>query len=295
MKDKIDTDTKVLGLIGNPVEDSLSPKLQNRAIDELGLNYRYFAFPVEEGSVKEAVTGARALGLKGLNVTVPHKEKTAELADELTDAAEAIGAVNTVLFRENGGILGDNTDWTGFLESLKLRDSNPEGQSCLVFGAGGGARGVVYGLIQGGAKEIMVANRTYERAKKLVKDMKDLEADAELAARSLDEEELEGSVEAADLIVNATSVGMGDSRGKSIWNRTECFQAGQLVYDLIYNPRPTKFLKLAGGQGAETVGGLDMLILQGLASLKKWTGKEFSAGELLTVLRKELSGLCNSR
>lgn len=286
---RIDTETKVLGLIGNPVEESLSPGLQNRAIADLNLNYRYFAFRVEAGSVAEAIRGARGLGLSGLNVTAPHKKRAAELTDQLSDPAENIGAVNTVLFQEDGKIFGDNTDWTGFVESLRYHDFDPENAQSLVFGAGGAARGVVYGLLKAGAEKITIANRTFGRAKQLAAEMKGLVAGTEITARPLKEEELLGPVKSADLVVNSTSVGSGGTRGQSIWKRKESFHENQVVYDLIYQPERTKFLKMARSQGAKTINGLDMLILQGLESLKRWTGKDFD-DQLVGRLRRCLKG-----
>jgi shikimate dehydrogenase len=292
---RIDTETKVLGLIGNPVKESLSPELQNRAIAELNLNYRYFAFRVEEGSVADAIHGAKALGLSGLNVTVPHKKRAAELADRLSDPAEKIGAVNTVLFQEDSEIFGDNTDWTGFVESLRHHDFDPENAETLVFGAGGAARGVVYGLLKAGAGKITITNRTFSRAKKLAAEMKGLFSGIEITALPLKEEELLDPVKSADLVVNSTPVGSGGTKGQSIWERKESFHGNQVVYDLIYRPERTKFLEMARNQGAKTINGLDMLILQGLESLKKWTGEEFLTGKLIKVLRRELGGLCKSR
>jgi len=292
---RIDTETEVLGLIGNPVEASLSPELQNRAIAELNLNYRYFAFRVEAGSVADVIHGAKALGLSGLNVTVPHKRRVAELADRLSGPAEKIGAVNTVLFQENGEIFGDNTDWTGFLESLRYHDFDPGNAETLVFGAGGAARGVVYGLLKAGAGKITIANRTLDRAKKLSAEMRELFSKTEINAVPLKEKELGGLVGKADLIVNSTPVGSGSTEGQSIWGRKESFHRNQVVYDLIYQPERTKFLEMARGQGAKAINGLDMLILQGLESLKQWTGKEFSVNTLLEVLRGELRGSRDSR
>ncbi|MEF8798931.1 MAG: shikimate dehydrogenase, partial [Candidatus Bipolaricaulota bacterium] len=229
---RINPETRVLGLIGNPVKDSLSPKLQNRAIKELGLNYRYFAFRVEVGGVDRAVAGAKELGFRGLNVTVPHKRRVTELMDELSGSATSIGAVNTIIFNKNGNLLGDNTDWRGFVKSLEIRGFDPKDKTCLVFGAGGGARGVVYGLIREGAGEVVVANRTVERAEKLVKDMKSVSGGANLISVSLSADTLAGDVKAADLVVNATSVGMGSTKGESIWKDSESFHEDQLVYDL---------------------------------------------------------------
>ena len=286
----IDTETKLLGLIGDPVKDSLSPKFQNLALEKLDLNYRYFAFPTEKEKVASVVRGARDLGVEGLNVTVPHKEEVGELMDELSRSAGTVDAVNTIVFQNDGSLKGENTDWLGFIRSLKLHDFNPEGKGCLVFGAGGGAAGVIYGLIREGADRIVVVNRTEARARSMVKRMSGISPGVDLDARPLSGYDLGRRVEEADLVVNATSVGMGDTSGQAIWEEPENFGSEQLIYDLVYNPYPTKFLELAGNAGAKTVDGLDMLILQGLESLKLWTGEEFDMELMLADLREELRG-----
>lgn len=285
---EINSSTKVLGLIGDPVSDSLSPRLQNRAIDKLELDYRYFAFPVEEEGVKEAVIGAKSLGLKGLNVTVPHKKTAVEYMDNLSRAARIMGAVNTITFSEEGEIEGNNTDWEGFLKSLELHGFDPESKRCLVFGAGGAAAGVVYGLVRKGARNIVIVNRTESKGVDLARKMEGLSPGVELDVRPLTGSDIETRIERSELVVNATSVGMGSTEGRAIWGDEGGFHSGQLVYDLIYNPSPTKFLELAGDRGANTIDGLDMLILQGLESLKKWTGEEFESGEAVDELRRYL-------
>ncbi|MCF7889705.1 shikimate dehydrogenase [Candidatus Bipolaricaulota bacterium] len=285
---EIDSSTKVLGLIGDPVSGSLSPRLQNRAIDRLGLDYRYFAFPVKEGRVNEAVIGAKELGLKGLNVTVPHKKTVVEYTDNLSRAARVMGAINTITFAEEGEIEGDNTDWKGFLKSLELHEFDPEGKRCLVFGAGGAASGVVYGLVRRGARRIVIVNRTESKGVDLARKMEGLSLGVDLDVRPLTGSDIGKRIERSDLVVNATSVGMGATEGEAVWEDGDGFHSGQLVYDLIYNPSPTKFLKLADDGGADTIDGLDMLILQGLESLKKWTGEEFESGEKVDELRRYL-------
>ncbi|MBS3787951.1 shikimate dehydrogenase [Candidatus Bipolaricaulota bacterium] len=284
----VTTTTKVLGLIGDPVSNSLSPRLQNWAIDRLGLDYRYFAFPVKVGAVKEAVIGARELGLKGLNVTVPHKKAAVEYVDCLSRAARVTGAVNTIKFGEGEKIEGDNTDWQGFLKSLELHDFDPDGKKCLVFGAGGAAAGVVYGLVRKGVQNIVIVNRTEAKGVELARKMEGLSPGVDLAARPLAGSDIGERIECSDLVVNATSVGTGSTRGEAIWDDASDFHSEQIVYDLIYNPSPTKLLKLAAESGATTIDGLDMLILQGLESLKSWTGEEFVSGETVDELRQYL-------
>lgn len=285
---KIDNSTKVLGLIGNPVEDSLSPRLHNRAIKKLGLDYRYFAFKVNKGSVDKAIVGARELGLKGLNITVPHKETAVEYMEDLSRSARVMGAINTVTFNDDGGIEGSNTDWRGFLKSLELHEFDPEGQSCLVFGAGGAAAGVVYGLVRKGAKRIIIVNRTEAKGVELEGKVEGLSPGVNLEVRPLSGSDIGKKVDRSDLVVNATSVGMGKKSGQTVWEGAGSFHSGQLVYDLVYKPSPTEFLKLAGKAGANTIGGLDMLIIQGLESLKKWTGEDFRPGEFVPELREYL-------
>ncbi len=285
---EIDASTKVLGLIGDPVSGSLSPRLQNWAIDRLGLDYRYFAFSVREGAVKEAIIGAKKLGLKGLNVTVPHKKTVVEYMDSLSRAAKVTGAINTIMFNRGEEVDGDNTDWKGFLKSLELHEFDPEGKICLVFGAGGAAAGVVYGLVRRGARKIVIVNRTEEKGVELVRKVEGLSPGVNLEVHPLSGSDIQKKVDRSDLVINATSVGMESMEGETIWGDVRSFHSGQLVYDLIYNPSPSKFLKLADDAGASTIDGLDMLILQGLESLKKWTGEKFESGEMVDELREYL-------
>ncbi len=285
---EIDASTKVLGLIGDRVRDSLSPRLQNWTIERLGLNYRYFAFPVKEGAVGDAIKGAKELGIEGLNVTVPYKKTVVEYMDELSRAARVMGAVNTVTFDQKEKLEGDNTDWKGFLQSLDFHNFDPEGRKCLVFGAGGAAAGVVYGLVRKGVKEIVIVNRTEARAVELAGKIEGLSPGVELEARPLTGSDIKKKVERSELVVNATSLGTGSTEGEAIWEDGTSFHSGQLVYDLIYNPSPTKFLGLASDAGAETIDGLDMLIFQGLESLKEWTGEELESRESVEELRQYL-------
>ena len=282
---KIDGTTKVLGLIGDPVSGSLSPKFQNWTIERLGLDYCYVPFPVRSGGVTEALGGARELGIKGLNVTAPHKEKAANQMDELSPAAEMTGAVNTVIFEDDGRLIGDNTDWRGFIESLRQRGFSPSNKSCLVFGAGGGAAGVLFGLIREGADKVVVVNRTLRKAEELVAKMGGISPGVDLESCRLSGPGLEEKISAAELIVNATSVGMGDTRGRSVLEDEACLQSGQVVFDLIYNPHPTELLEQAARSGAIPMGGLDMLILQGLKSLEIWTGAEIDTRKILPEIR----------
>jgi len=289
-KTEIDAETETLGLIGNPVDHSLSPPLHNWLIERLDWNYAYLAFRVEGGRVEEALRGARALGFAGLNVTIPHKEAAARAVDELSEASRATGAVNTVIFSE-GKLRGHTTDPEGFLSSLKLRGFRPRGKKALLFGAGGAAAAVAYGLLRAGVSRLIVCNRTLERAEKLVERLEKRSSGIELEAVGLEEGQVGRLVRDSRLVINATPLGMGADRGKAVWGEVDDFGSDQLVYDLVYNPRRTEFLKLAERGGAEIVGGLDMLILQGVESLGLWTGREIEAERYLPELRSLLRGL----
>lgn len=286
---KINPHTKLLGLIGDPVSHSLSPKLHNYVIKKLGLNYRYLAFSVNSGDLSSATSGARALGVKGLNVTVPHKVSVVREVDELTEAGEATSAVNTLIFKENDLLIGDNTDWLGFIDALRVNDFDPAGKHCLVFGAGGAARAVVYGLARAGSKQIFVVNRTVANAEELVEELQAYSGSTELGYMGLEDFSFGKEMLDYELVVNATSVGLEDNH-RSLWREKPVLNPDQLVFDLIYNPFPTQFLKVASQAGAKVVGGMDMLILQGLRSLQLWTGAELDREEALAELKKYLGG-----
>ncbi|MBS3812866.1 shikimate dehydrogenase [Candidatus Bipolaricaulota bacterium] len=285
---EIDASTKLLGLIGNPVGGSLSPKLHNHLIQQMGMNYCYLAFSVEREDLAAAIEGARALGVNGLNVTIPYKVDVFREMDGVSESAEAISAVNTIVFKEDGELYGDNTDWRGFLKSLEVNGFHPGGKRCLVFGAGGAARAVLYGLVRAGAESVLVANRTASKARELVEELEGSGEDTELNSAGLSRLPSRSKLAEYDLFVNATSVGSGELTRESVWEPGFYSCGDQVFFDLIYNPDPTKFLRTAANRGAKTIGGLDMLILQGLESLRIWTDVEFDRRKALSELREIL-------
>lgn len=265
----IDAQTRLLGLIGDPVAHSLSPALQGLLIERLGLNYRYLAFRVRPEDLAPAVEGLRALGAVGFNVTVPHKEAIIPLLDALSDEAQALGAVNAVANRD-GELIGHNTDWKGFLRPLQDRGIGLQSQAAVVLGAGGAAAAAGYALARAGAARITLANRTMERARALARRLRRLEL-LEVELVPWEARALRRALEAASLLVHATPVGM--------WPHTEgipldpsALHGALTVYDLVYNPLETRLLREAKRRGARTLGGLDMLIHQGLEALRLWTG-----------------------
>ena len=262
--------TKLIGLIGWPVEHSLSPAMHNAAFATLGLDYCYVPLPVAPGRLKEAVEGLRALSFVGANVTVPHKEAVMAYLDEVVPEARAIGAINTIVV-QNERLIGYNTDWRGFLAALREGGFAPEGKRAVVLGAGGAARAVVYALGKAGA-EIAILNRTLSRAEALVKDLSPLFPLISLIPLPLTEETLLEQAAAAHLLVNATPLGMWPKIDESPWPESLAFSGHLTVFDLVYNPRRTKLLEQAEAAGAKAIGGLGMLVHQGAEAFRLWTG-----------------------
>ena len=257
--------TVLVGVIGFPIAHSLSPRLHNAAFAQLGLDWVSVAFPVAPGRAAAALAGARELGIRGLSVTMPHKEDAAVAVAGRTATAERLGAVNCVVDTD-GGWSGDNTDGAGFVAALARGGRFvPDGRRCLVVGAGGAARAVVAALGDAGASEVVVVNRTPDRAS--------------TAARLAGPAGRVGTAEEAagcDLVVNATPVGMGDvGAGTDGWPVDPALLGpGQVVVDLVYHPPVTAWLAAAADRGATTANGLGMLVHQAALQVERWTGRE---------------------
>lgn len=261
-----------IGLIGWPVGHSLSPAMQNAAFAALGMDWEYILLPVPPGEVGAAVRRLAARGFRGANVTVPHKEAVMPYLSHVTEAARAIGAVNTIVVEEDGTLLGENTDWTGFLAALREAGFEPEGRRALILGAGGAARAVAYALARSGAHAV-VLNRTLERAEALVRDLGPATPRGLLEAGPLEPTALIREARRADLLVNATSVGMWPRADESPWPDGLPIPAHLVVMDLVYRPLETKLLRQAREAGARTVDGLGMLVHQGARAFECWTGR----------------------
>lgn len=265
----------LVGVIGSPVAHSLSPLLHNTAFDALGLaaTWRSFAFEVPSGQAAAALDAMRGADITGLSVTMPHKADVAGLVDECSDVARRLTAVNCV-HQQRGRLFGTNTDGEGFLASLARGAAfEPRGKRCVVIGAGGAARAVVLALAQGGAADVAVVNRTPERAFEAAGL-----AGAEGTVVALTEAAIADAVGAADLVVNATPVGMEgvptapDDRPAGWLVAPELLGEGQVAADLVYVPRRTPWLAGAEAAGATTLDGLGMLVHQAAAQLVLWTG-----------------------
>lgn len=267
--------TKIVGLLGWPVSHSLSPAMHNAAFDYLGLDWRYVPMPVDAKSpeaVQQALAGLRALGLRGANVTVPHKQAVMPYVDRLEPAAQVIGAVNTLLVEKDGTLVGDNTDAAGFVGDLREHGIDLEDQRVLVLGAGGSARGIVYGLARAKVARIAVANRTLATAQALVSTLQPLAPGCHMTAFDLPGD-LAKLAQYADLIVNCTTLGMTPNVDATPWPDDLPFHSGQVVYDLVYNPADTTLLRQATQSGARAIGGLGMLVWQGALAFERWTGQ----------------------
>ena len=265
-------DTRLVGVIGSPIAHSLSPLLHNAAFAALGLgaSWHSLAFEVAPGQAAEALEAMRRADLSGVSVTMPHKADVVALVDECTEVAQRLDAVNCIV-RTEGVLLGTNTDGEGFVASLaRGADFTPAGRRCVVIGAGGAARAVVLALADAGASRVSVVNRTPERAVTA----------AALAGRAGSvvppgERALAKAVGSADLVVNATPFGMAGAspEGAAPWLvAPQLLHEGQVAADLVYAPRPTRWLVEAAAAGARGVDGLGMLVHQAAAQLVLWTG-----------------------
>lgn len=254
-----------VGLVGWPVEHSLSPVIHNAAFRALGMDWEYDTMAIPPDIAHMGIREPGRHGYVGINVTVPHKQVALRMvqADEI---AQAVGAVNTVVYRDNSGT---NTDVIGLIEDLKAHDVQIAGASVLVLGAGGAARAAVYGLSREGAK-LTVVNRTKQRAQVMVADLALTAGVRDVEVKTLDEA-AEGDI---DLIVNCTSAGLWPDVDISPWIEAVPFAEGVTVYDMIYRPAVTKLMRQAEAAGGRSIGGLGMLVRQGAESFKIWTGVE---------------------
>ena len=280
--------TRIVGVIGWPIAHSVSPPMHNAAFRALGLDWCYVPFPVHPDRLPEALAGARALGLRGINATVPHKQALVSLVDELTPAARAMAAVNTVVF-EDDHTLGHNTDAAGFLRSLREAGLSPEGCTALVLGAGGASRAVVYALAEVGAR-VTVLNRTPSRAEALARDMAGLNSRARLEAGPLERGVIARASLEVDLVVNTTSLGMWPEVEATPWPEDLRFPRGALLHDLVYNPRRTRLMVQAAQSGAVAVDGLAMLVHQGAEAFQLWTGAVPPVALMLAACEQVLGG-----
>ena len=274
--------TKVCGVIGDPIEHTMSPVMHNAAFKELGLDYLYVSFRVRKEELGKAVESIRALNIRGLNVTTPHKVAIIPFLDELDPLVERIGAVNTIV-NDDGVLTGYNTDATGFLQALLDKGVKPEGKNTVILGAGGASRAISFILAERGA-HLVILNRLLELdwAEELAHRISQV-FKKEVRALELNEKNLEMMLEGADILINATSVGMSPDVDETPVP-ARLLKPALIVFDIVYNPIQTRLLKEAEAAGAQTIGGLDMLVWQGAIAFEKWTGRKAP----LDLMRREV-------
>ncbi len=275
--------TKIYGIFGHPVEHTFSPGMHNAAFKKLGMNACYVPFSVPPERLADAAKAVVSLGLCGLNVTVPHKERIIPYLDDLSEEARLIGAVNTIEVN-NGRLVGHNTDGRGFLRALKEQSKfNPRGKKFLFIGSGGAARAVGFSLALAGAGKIVFRDLDTEKAALLAHDIQEKTG---VDAESIAEERLEGSAAVADCLINATPLGLKKTDPLPL-SRT-LISKSHLICDLVYNPPETPFLKAAKTLGAQKFSGLGMLLYQGVIAFEIWTGKKAPVPVMKSALRRQI-------
>lgn len=275
---RINSQTRLCGIIGKPVDHSMSPAIHNAAFQQKNLNYIYLAFNVDAPTLGDAIRSMRALHIRGFSVTMPHKRNVISFLDEVDPVAGRIGAVNTVV-NDDGYLKGYNTDWKGFLRSLK-QHTTVAGKKVVILGAGGAARAIGFGIRQEGG-QLSILNRASE-----------VEMAQALAGElQCDYNELSAidTVIDADIVVQATSVGMPPLDAETIID-PDVLRPSQVIYDIVYNPIETTFLKLAKARGCRIIHGYEMLLYQGVEQFELWTQQEAPVDLMRNVLIEQLSG-----
>ena len=262
--------TRVCGIIGDPIEHTMSPIMHNAAFGKMGLDYWYLPFKVKKEELGRAIEGVRALNIRGLNVTIPHKVAVIPFLDELDHMAERTGAVNTIV-NDDGVLVGYNTDGAGFLQALLERGIEPKEKNVVIVGAGGASRAISFILAERGAN-LVILNRLleFDWAVKLANSLSQI-FPKEVRALELDRENLARVLEKADILVNATSVGMSPNINETPVT-SDLLKSDLTVFDVVYNPIRTRLLREAEAAGAKTISGVDMLVWQGALAFEKWTG-----------------------
>ena len=276
--------TQVVCIIGNPIRHSLSPIMQNAAFDASSLDYIYVPFAVTPDNLEQAVAGLKALGVRGFNVTIPHKTAIIPFLDGLDESAESAGAVNTVLLRETS-LIGYNTDGDGLVDSLRTDlDFFPDAGQILIIGAGGAARGAIAALCRSGAKKILICNRTLENARSVKLDMISRYPETDIEVVRQDHVSRE-QIASTSLLLNTTSLGMNGERIENIV--LSHLSEHAKVYDMVYSRLGTPLVKEASASGLRAVNGIGMLVAQGERAFEIWTSQRPPEG----VMRRALDSI----
>ncbi|MHA2048559.1 MAG: shikimate dehydrogenase [Promethearchaeota archaeon] len=262
--------TKIFCVIGYPIEHSMSPIMWNPALKELGLDFIYVAFNIRPEDLEKAINGMRAIGIKGMNVTVPHKQNVMKYIDEIDPIAQKIGAVNTI--KNDGGILkAKNTDAEGAKKSLLEKGCKVEGKNVLILGSGGVARSITYILAED-ANKIIVTDLVEDKALLIAREIKELMG-ISIVGKVSSEKNLKEAIKNSDILINATPIGMSPNIETTPISM-DLLHQDLFVFDVVYNPLTTRLLREAAEVGCKTLGGLDMLINQGMLAFEWWTNKK---------------------
>lgn len=275
--------TNIVALIGHPVEHSFSPPMHNRAFEKLNMDYAYVAFDVEPANLKSAIEGAKALNIKGFNVTIPHKISVMEFLDEIDEVARLIGAVNTIDFKN---MKGYNTDGIGAVEAIE-EVTSIKGKNVVIAGAGGASRAISFYIAKYGADAMTILNRNPLKAQNLASDVSNSGLIGEVKSDSISE--INAYLADADILIDTTPVGMHPNVDDEPIATSQNMHEDLVVFDAVYNPNETVLLKEAIKAGAKPVYGIKMLLYQGAESFKIWTGHDAPVDEMEMALRKTLN------
>ncbi len=287
-QNKFNHNTKIVGVIGHPIKHSFSPLMHNIAFEISGLNFIYLPFDIPSNSLKDAMKGMVALGIKGFNVTIPLKEKILPLLKDVSEEANIIGAVNTVV-NDDGILRGYNTDVAGVVESLNPFKDEIAGAKISVIGTGGGARSVIYALIRTfKVGQVNIINRTEQTAESLKEYFSVKMIHNDFKAHALVPPDLVETFRNSKLIINTTPMGMFPEIDDSATTIKDSFMKGQIVFDVVYNPVKTKLLRLAESQGATIITGLKMFVEQGAKAYELWTGEQMEKEKVYRAIESYL-------
>ena len=283
MENRISGHTRLLALLGSPVDHSGSPAMYNYSFDRLGIDYAYVAFDVKEDQMPQAIEAMKLFNMRGCNVTMPCKTAAVALMDELSPAAELIGAVNTIV-NEDGRLIGHNTDGIGFVQNLKEHGVDVKGKKLTIAGGGGAATAVQCQCALDGAKEITIFNKKdafFERTLATAEKIKNAVPEIVVNVYDIDDvAKMTEEIKDSDIFVNATVVGMKPMDDMSVVKDTSAFHDNLVVCDVVYNPIATKLLSEAKAAGCKCVGGKGMLLWQGVAAFKLYTGQDMPVDEV---------------
>lgn len=285
---RITAKTRICAVIGDPVEHSLSPLIHNAAFEALGLDYAYVAFHVKRGQVGDAIRGARALGLRGLSVTIPHKVDVIPHLDAIDPVAEGVGSVNTVV-REDGRLVGHSSDGAGAIRALEEAGAHPAGRRVLLLGSGGAARAIAFALSTlAPPPRVHVLGIERPELERLALDLR-ARTRLEPSIDDLGRASLASAMAEAEIVIHATPVGMAPESGESLVP-ADLFRRGQVVFDVVYTPLETRLLREARAAGALAVAGLGMFVHQAAVQFELWTGERAPAELMRRVVLEALGG-----